>query len=298
MTSSRILPLAPFPALLLEPLVRAALAEDLGRRGDITTEAVIPADAQATAVMRARKPGVAAGVEAAVLAFRLMDSSVTCKVHKGEGAVLAPGDDVMTLTGPARAILSAERVALNFAGHLSGIATATAALVAAVRPHPVRITCTRKTTPGLRGLEKYAVRAGGGSSHRYGLDDAVLIKDNHIAVAGSVTEAIARARAFVGHLVKVEVEVDTLAQLAEALEAGPDVVLLDNMAPDLLREAVALTRAQTRERAKAPVILEASGGVTLETAPAIAATGVDVISVGWLTHSAPSLDLGLDIDVL
>ncbi|MCF8478883.1 MAG: carboxylating nicotinate-nucleotide diphosphorylase [Rhodospirillum sp.] len=292
-SSSPLLPLAPFPALLLEPIVRAALAEDLGRRGDITTEAVIPADAQATAVMRARKPGVAAGVEAAVLAFRLMDPSVTYVVHKGEGAVLAPGDDVMTLSGPARAILSAERVALNFAGHLSGIATATAELVAAVRPHPVRITCTRKTTPGLRGLEKYAVRAGGGSSHRYGLDDAVLIKDNHIAVAGSVTEAIARARAFVGHLVKVEVEVDTLAQLAEALAAGPDVVLLDNMAPDLLREAVALTRTT----AKAPVILEASGGVTRETAPAIAATGVDVISVGWLTHSAPSLDLGLDIDV-
>jgi nicotinate-nucleotide pyrophosphorylase (carboxylating) len=198
----------------------------------------------------------------------------------------------MTVSGPARAILSAERVALNFAGRLSGIASATAELVAAARPHPVRVTCTRKTTPGLRGLEKHAVRAGGGSSHRYGLDDAILIKDNHIAVAGSVGEAIARARAYAGHLVKVEVEVDTLAQLAEALEAGPDVVLLDNMGPETLREAVALNRA-----AKAPVVLEASGGVTLATLPAIAATGVEVISVGWLTHGAPSLDLGLDIDV-
>jgi nicotinate-nucleotide pyrophosphorylase (carboxylating) len=285
-------PLAPFPALLLEPIVRAALVEDLGRRGDITSEAVIPAEARATAVMRARKPGVVAGVDAAVLAFRLMDPAVACLVHRPDGSPLAPGDDVMTVSGPARAILSAERVALNFAGRLSGIASATADLVAAARPHPVRVTCTRKTTPGLRGLEKHAVRAGGGSSHRYGLDDAILIKDNHIAVAGSVGEAIARARAYAGHLVKVEVEVDTLAQLAEALEAGPDVVLLDNMGPETLREAVALNRA-----AKAPVVLEASGGVTLATLPAIAATGVEVISVGWLTHGAPSLDLGLDIDV-
>jgi nicotinate-nucleotide pyrophosphorylase (carboxylating) len=285
-------PLAPFPGLLLEPIVRAALAEDLGRRGDITSEAVIPAEARATAVMRARKPGVVAGVDAAVMAFRLMDPAVACLVHRPDGSPLAPGDDVMTVSGPARAILSAERVALNFAGRLSGIASATAELVAAARPHPVRVTCTRKTTPGLRGLEKHAVRAGGGSSHRYGLDDAILIKDNHIAVAGSVGEAIARARAYAGHLVKVEVEVDTLAQLAEALEAGPDVVLLDNMGPETLREAVALNRA-----AKAPVVLEASGGVTLATLPAIAATGVEVISVGWLTHGAPSLDLGLDIDV-
>jgi nicotinate-nucleotide pyrophosphorylase (carboxylating) len=285
-------PLAPFPALLLEPIVRAALVEDLGRRGDITSEAVIPAEARATAVMRARTPGVVAGVDAAVLAFRLMDPAVACLVHRPDGSPLAPGDDVMTVSGPARAILSAERVALNFAGRLSGIASATADRVAAARPHPVRVTCTRKTTPGLRGLEKHAVRAGGGSSHRYGLDDAILIKDNHIAVAGSVGEAIARARAYAGHLVKVEVEVDTLAQLAEALEAGPDVVLLDNMGPETLREAVALNRA-----AKAPVVLEASGGVTLATLPAIAATGVEVISVGWLTHGAPSLDLGLDIDV-
>ncbi len=279
------------PDLLLEPLVRAALLEDLGRAGDITTDALVAAHQAAQGAIAARRPGTVAGTRAAALAFRLLDPDFVCRVEVPDGTAVAAGDTVLRLEGRARALLSAERVALNLLCRLSGIATATAGLVVAVRPHPVGVTCTRKTTPGLRALEKQAVRAGGGANHRFGLDDAVLIKDNHIALAGGVEPALRRARAAVGHLVKIELEVDSLAQLDAALAAGPEVapdaVLLDNMSPETLRRAV--------ERAGGRVTLEASGRITAESAPAIAATGVDLISAGWLTHSAPSLDLGLDI---
>ena len=277
----------PLPRVMLEPLVRAALLEDLGRGGDLTSEAVVPADQTTEALLVARAAGTLAGLDAAVLAFQIMDPAVTAEPLKADGDALAPGDSLLRLTGPARAILSAERVALNLVCHLSGIATATAQLVAAVRPHAVDVTCTRKTTPGLRALEKYAVRAGGGANHRLGLDDAILIKDNHIALAGDVAEAVTRARARAGHLVKIEVEVDRLDQLEEALGAGPDAVLLDNMTPEQLREAVRIVAGRA--------VTEASGGITRETVDQVAASGVDVISAGWLTHSAPSLDIGLDI---
>ena len=275
------------PDILIEPLIRAALLEDLGRAGDITTEAIVPATLTATAEVVAREPGTIAGVRAGELAFRLLDPAMRSDVLAGDGTRVAPGDVVMRLSGSARALLSAERVALNILCRLSGIASATAQLVAAVEGHDVTITCTRKTTPGLRALEKGAVRAGGGANHRFGLDDAVLIKDNHIALAGGVTAAVERARRCVGHLVKIEVEVDTLEQLAEAMSVSPDAVLLDNMTPAQLRDAVALVDGRA--------ITEASGRITPATAPAIAATGVDIISVGWLTHSARSLDLALDI---
>jgi nicotinate-nucleotide pyrophosphorylase (carboxylating) len=280
--------LSPLPRLLVEPIVRAALLEDLGRAGDITTNAVIPADARLRGAIVAREPGVVAGVDAAVLAFTLIDPAITVAVERPDGSQVERGEAVLRLEGPARSILSAERVALNLICRLSGIATATAALVDAVRPHGhARIVCTRKTTPGLRSLEKHAVRAGGGANHRFGLDDAVLIKDNHIAIAGGVRPALERARAAVGHLVKIEIEVDTLGQLDEVLEVGADAILLDNMSPDTLSEAV--------RRVNKQAITEASGRVTVATAPAIAATGVDLISAGWITHSAPILDLGLDV---
>jgi nicotinate-nucleotide pyrophosphorylase (carboxylating) len=275
------------PAILVEPVVRAALLEDLGRAGDITTDAVVPPAAVMEGAITARAAGTIAGTDAAALAFRLLDPDVECQVERPDGTRVAPGAVVMQVRGRARPILSAERVALNLLCHLSGVATATAALVDAVRPYRMAITCTRKTTPGLRALEKHAVRAGGGSNHRFGLDDAVLIKDNHIAIAGGIRQAIERARNSVGHLVKIEIEVDTLAQLETALAAGPDAVLLDNMTPDQLREAVELTDRRA--------VTEASGRVTLDTVSAIAASGVDLISVGWITHSAPSLDLGLDV---
>lgn len=278
----------PLPDLLIEPAVRAALVEDLGRAGDITTDSVIPADARMAGTIRARKPGSIAGVACARIAFALMDPAIRVEILLGDGARARSGDAIMRVAGRARPILSAERVALNFLGRLSGVATATAALVDAVKPHRARICCTRKTTPGLRALEKHAVRAGGGSNHRFGLDDGVLLKDNHIAVAGGVRAAIERARARVGHLVKVEVEVDTLDQLAEALEVGVDAVLLDNMTPDQMRTAVEMVAGRA--------LTEASGSITVATAPAIAAAGVDLMSAGWITHSAPSLDLGLDYD--
>jgi len=276
------------PEVLLEPIVRAALNEDLGRAGDVTTAATVPADLNATAVIAAREAGTVAGTRAATLAFKILDPAVRCQVEASDGMTVAAGDVVMRIEGPARAILSAERVALNIVCRMSGIATATAALVAAVRPHPTGITCTRKTTPGLRALEKHAVRAGGGKNHRFGLDDGVLVKDNHIALCGGVAAAVDRARARTGHLSKIEVEVDTLEQLDEALATGPDAVLLDNMSVDELHAAVA--------RVAGRLTTEASGGVTLEQAADIAATGVNFISAGWLTHSAPSLDLGLDIE--
>src|SRR5262252_309867 len=276
----------PLPTLIIEPIVRAALLEDLGRAGDITTDAVVPDDATAETSLVARAPGLIAGLDLALLAFRLVDPAIVARVQRPDGARLAPSDVIATLVGPARGILTAERVALNFLCHLSGIATATAAIVEAVRGHRARITCTRKTTPGLRAVQKYAVRVGGGANHRFGLDDAVLIKDNHIAAAGGVRPAIERVRAGIGHLVKVEVEVDTLAQLEEALAVGVDAVLLDNKQPEELRRAVAMVDSRA--------ITEASGGVTPATAPAIAATGVDLISIGWLTHSITALDIGLD----
>ncbi|KQU89629.1 nicotinate-nucleotide pyrophosphorylase [Mesorhizobium sp. Root102] len=271
---------------MLEPLVRAALLEDLGRAGDLTTDAIVPKDLPATTVLSARQPGTVAGLDLAMLAFRLIDPEVEIAVERADGSSVAQGEIIATVSGPARAILTAERTALNFLCHLSGIATATASVVAAVRAHGAKIVCTRKTTPGLRAVEKYAVRAGGGANHRFGLDDAILIKDNHIAIAGGIRPAIERARMSVGHLVKIEVEVDTLTQLEEALALAPDAVLLDNMSVDELRQAVAMVAGR--------VITEASGRITAATAPAIAATGVDLISIGWLTHSAPILDIGLD----
>lgn len=279
--------IANLPTLLVEPIVRAALAEDLGRAGDITTDAVVPPAARCAGAVVARRPGVIAGTDPAALAFHLMDPTIAITVEHGDGARVAPGDTIMRIAGAARAILTAERVALNFLCHLSGVATATATLVGAAQPHRARITCTRKTTPNLRAIEKHAVRAGGGVSHRFGLDDGVLIKDNHIAVAGSIREAVARAKSVVGHMVKIEVEIDQLQQLDEALGCAVDAVLLDNMEPEMLREAIATIDG----RATA----EASGRITAETVGAIAATGVDIISAGWITHSAPALDLGLDI---
>jgi len=277
------------PPVLVRDAVRMALAEDLGRAGDITTLATIPPGARARAVMAARKAGTIAGLPLAAAAFAEMDPALHFQPRVADGTHVAPGAVLAVVEGPARALLAAERVALNYLGRLSGVATATAELAARIAHTRARVTCTRKTTPGLRAVEKYAVRCGGGSNHRYGLDDAILIKDNHIAVCGGVASAIARARAFAGHLVRVEVEVDTLDQLAEALDARPDVVLLDNMPPDTLRQAVAMTAGR--------VILEASGGVGPDTIVAIAETGVDYISSGWITHSAPVLDIGLDIAI-
>lgn len=278
---------APLPRLIIEPLVRNALAEDLGLAGDITSAAVIPADHRSSLVMVARQQGVIAGLDAAVLAFQLVDPAITIVRHLEDGLVVDAGAVIATISGPSRGLLTGERTALNFLGHLSGIATVTAELVRAVKGTKASIACTRKTTPGLRVLEKYAVRAGGGMNHRFALYDAVLIKDNHVAIAGGVAEAIRRARAGVGHMVKIEVEVDTLEQLREAMEIGVDAVLLDNMTPAQLREAVAIVDRRA--------ITEASGRVTPATAAAIAASGVDLISVGWCTHSAPTLDIGLDM---
>ena len=281
------LPTLPRP--LVEEAVSRALAEDLGRAGDITSAATIPADATASGVIAAREAGVIAGLALAATAFRQMDTAIEFLPAVADGESVERGAIIARVAGNARAILSAERVALNFLGHLSGIATLTRRYADAVSHTKARITCTRKTIPGLRAFEKYAVRCGGGSNHRFGLDDAILIKDNHIAVAGGVAEAIRRAQAFSGHLVKIEVEVDTLDQLKEALQAGADAILLDNMPPATLTEAVAIAAGKA--------VLEASGGITLETVAAVAETGVDFISAGALTHSARALDLGLDVEV-
>jgi nicotinate-nucleotide pyrophosphorylase (carboxylating) len=277
----------PLPQLLFEDTVRRALKEDLGRAGDITSDAVVPRDARAKGLLVARADLRVAGLDVAALAFRLLDPEAEIRVTKQDGSDAAAGDTLATVSGRAGALLSAERVALNFLGRLSGIATTTRAVVAAVAHTQARIVSTRKTTPGLRVLEKYAVRCGGGQNHRLGLDDAVLIKDNHRALAGGVKEALSRARANVGHMVKIEIEVDTLDQLKEALEAGADVVLLDNMPPETLRQAVALARGRC--------LTEASGGITPANVRAVAETGVDLISLGWLTHSAPSADVAFDL---
>lgn len=280
--------LTPLPSVIIESAVRAALAEDLGDAGDITSQSTVPADTRSRVVLRAREHGCIAGLDAARAAFREMDPGLRISVQTPDGSVVAPGDVIAAVEGNARAIVTGERVALNFLGHLSGIATATRKFVDAVSGTNTRICCTRKTTPGLRAFEKYAVRAGGGVNHRFGLYDAILIKDNHIAMAGGIAEAINGARAKAGHMVRIEIEVDTLDQLKEALDIGVEAVLLDNMAPDVLREAVAINQGQAA--------LEASGGITLDTAASVAATGVDYISVGWITHSAPCLDIGLDYE--
>ncbi len=278
--------LEPLPDLIIEPVVRAALAEDLGRAGDITSAACVDADARLAARFATRKGGVAAGIACARLAIHALDPAARVEAVARDGDQLQAGAALIEVEADARALLSAERVALNLLGRLSGVATLTRAYVDAVAGTGAAITDTRKTTPGLRALEKYAVRCGGGVNHRFGLDDAILIKDNHVAACGGVAEATRRARAAAGHLVKVEAEVDSLAQLEAALAERPDVILLDNFSLADLRAAVAL--------AKGRATLEASGGVSLETVRAIAETGVDVISVGALTHSAPVLDIGLD----
>ncbi len=283
-TDARLVP--PLPDLMLEPQVRAALLEDLGRAGDITTDAIVPASLQTRCVLAARQPGIIAGLDMARLSFALVDPALRFTIHAPDGSRVAPGDLIATVEGSARSVLTGERVGLNYLSHLSGIASATDHVVQAIAGTRARVCCTRKTTPGLRALQKYAVRVGGGSNHRFGLDDAVLIKDNHIAIAGGVAVAIERARRTVGHLVKIELEVDTLEQLEQGLRIGVDAVLLDNMTPPTLREAVAMVAGRA--------ITEASGRVTPETAPAIAETGVDLISIGWLTHSVSVLDVGLD----
>jgi len=276
------------PQLVYEPIVRAALAEDFGLGGDLTSEATVPAGTRSTGLLVARREGVLAGLDPALLAFRLLDPSLTVDVSARDGEDLARNQTIATLSGDARALLGAERTALNLLSHMSGIATATAAYVAAAGDPRCVICETRKTLPGLRALEKYAVRAGGGANHRFRLDDAVLIKDNHIVAAGGIEAALSRARERVGHLVKIEIEVDDLVQLDEVLRApgNVDAVMLDNFSPADLETAV--------RRIDRRLVVEASGGVTLETVAQIAATGVDVISVGALTHSVTALDLALD----
>ncbi len=277
---------APLPDLLIDPVVRAALAEDLGRAGDITAMACIPAEAHLDAVFAVRGRGVTAGLACVRLAILAMDPEAQFETLVEDGSLLAPGTHLAKVRAKARALLSAERTALNLLGRLSGVATLTRAYVDAVAGTGARIVDTRKTTPGLRHLEKYAVRCGGGVNHRFGLDDAILIKDNHVAACGGVSQALTRARAFAGHLIKIEVEVDSLDQLKEALPHRPDVIMLDNFSLDDLRRAVEIVGDT--------ITLEASGGVNLSTVRAIAETGVQVISVGALTHSAPVLDIGLD----
>ncbi|MGD9916474.1 MAG: carboxylating nicotinate-nucleotide diphosphorylase [Paenirhodobacter sp.] len=275
------------PDFLLEPLVRAALTEDLAPMGDATTRAVIPAGTRYAARLNAREPGVVSGMQIAALAFRLVDPALKVTTHVPDGSPITPGQTLMEIEGDAAAILMGERVALNFAGRLSGIATLTAAFVAETAGTKARITCTRKTTPGLRMVEKAAVAHGGGSNHRYGLSDAILIKDNHIAAAGGIRPVLEAAKAARSHMMRVELEVDSLAQLEEALAiGGADVILLDNMDTPTLTRAVEITAGR--------VVLEASGNMRLARIAEVAATGVDYISVGALTHSASTLDLGLD----
>ncbi len=278
--------LSPLSSLLVDDAVARALKEDLGDAGDITTQATIPADTIIKAVVAARKSGVIAGTELGRTTLRMTGPTTKTLIKSNDGTRVSPGDIILEIEGPARDILSAERVALNFMGHLSGIATATAALVDAVQGTRAKIVCTRKTTPGLRALEKHAVRAGGGQNHRFGLYDAVMIKDNHIAASGGISKALERARQMVGHTVKIEIEIDHVDQLEDALSGGADIVLLDNMSTNDLAHAVKLNNGRA--------VLEASGNVTIETVRDIAVTGVDIISSGWITHSAPTLDLGMD----
>ena len=280
---------APLSKSLIHSAMSLALAEDLGRAGDITSQSVIPENARAKASIVSREEGVLAGLDLAVEAFTQNDPATVFTNTVSDGVHVSPGDTVLTIEANARGLLSGERVALNFVSHLSGIASHTADFVAAISGTQARITCTRKTTPGLRALEKYAVRSGGGYNHRFGLDDAILIKDNHIAVAGSVTAALKAAKENASHMVTVEIEIDTLEQLDEALQEGTDVVLLDNMSPEMLREAVTMVNGKAKT--------EASGRVSLETVADIARTGVDYISVGKITHSSPTMDFGLDMEI-
>ena len=283
------------PDAFLSPLeidaaVTRALAEDLGRAGDVTSIATVPEGTRGRAVVVARKGGTTAGLPLVEATLRKLDPTASITAHQRDGDAVAAKAKLLTIEADARALLAAERTALNFLGHLSGIATATAAFVKLIAHTKARVCCTRKTTPGLRALQKYAVRCGGGFNHRFGLDDAILIKDNHIAVAGGITAVLRRAKAVAGHLVKIEVEVDTLDQLTEVLGAGgADVALLDNMSPADMRKAVEMVAGK--------LVLEASGGITLETAAAVAATGVDYLSSGAITHSAPNLDVALDIEM-
>ena len=277
------------PALddvLLKPLVEAALTEDLGRRGDVTSQATIPADLQAKLEIKARQAGVICGMDLARLSFAMVDAQIEFIAQVYDGETVEAGTVLASVSGNARHLLTAERTALNFMTHLSGIATDTKKIVDSVAEYPAQITCTRKTIPGLRIVQKYAVRCGGGRNHRLGLDDAILIKDNHIAIAGDITTAIEQAQAFAGHLMPIEVEVDTLAQLELALDAGANLVLLDNMPPKLLRQAVILCQGRAKT--------EASGGITPDSVRAAAETGVDFIAMGYLTHSTTALDIGLD----
>ena len=290
MTTSLLCPDAFLSPIEIDAAVTRALAEDLGRAGDVTSTATIPEDARARAVVVAREAGVIAGLPLVAATLRKLAPDVEIAATHRDGANVAARTALMTVAGPARAILAAERTALNFLGHLSGIASATHEFVRRIAGTRTRFCCTRKTTPGLRALAKYAVRCGGGFNHRFGLDDAMLIKDNHIAVAGGIRAVLERARAAAGHLVKIEIEVDTLDQLREVLAVGlADAVLLDNMAPATLRKAVEMVAG------KFP--LEASGGITLDTIAAVAASGVDYASSGWITHSAPNLDVALDIEI-
>ncbi len=273
--------------LLYEETVRRALLEDLGLAGDLTTDAIVDPGAVTDAVVVARAAGRIAGIDVAATAFRCLDAHTAADVKVADGCDAEAGQVVANIRASARALLSAERTALNFIAHMSGIATATRDIARAVAPHATKIVCTRKTLPGLRMLEKYAVRAGGGSNHRFGLDDAVLIKDNHRQIAGGIEEAVRRVRRHAGHMVKIEVEVDTLNQLEQALATGIDAVLLDNMPLDILTEGVRMCKGRA--------VTEASGGITPAMAPEVAATGVDIISIGWITHSAPALDVSLEI---
>jgi nicotinate-nucleotide pyrophosphorylase (carboxylating) len=283
-----MLPIPPLPDVVIEPLVRLALQEDLGRGGDITTDAVIPSSTRMKAVVSAREPGISAGFDAARLALRLIDPEASWKTLVEEGVRFEKKAQLIRIEGTARSVLTAERTILNFIGPLSGVATLTAKFVAEVKGTNAKIVCTRKTTPGFRALEKRAVRLGGGVNHRLGLDDAILIKDNHIAAAGGVANAMKRAKAAVGHLRAIEIEVDSLEQLQEALKYSPDAILLDNMSVAMLKDAVGIVGGKAKT--------EASGGVRLDTVKAIAETGVDYISVGALTHSAVNLDVGLDFE--
>ncbi|MDF2372350.1 MAG: carboxylating nicotinate-nucleotide diphosphorylase [Rhizobiaceae bacterium] len=275
--------------LLVEQSVRTALEEDLGRAGDITSQATIAADRRAIVHVVSRQKGIVAGLPLLASAFRTLDAAMDIQLKFNDGDPIEPGDVLARIEGNARAILAAERVGLNFLMHLSGIATLTAAYAAQIAHTDARVCCTRKTLPGLRVVGKYAVRCGGGSNHRFGLDDAVLIKDNHIAIAGGVASAIEAAKAYCGHLVQVEVEVDTLVQLEEALAAAPDCILLDNMDPAQLIEAVRINNGRCK--------LEASGNIDLTTIKAVAETGVDYISTSKITMAAPTLDIGLDIEI-
>lgn len=279
----------PLHRIQYEGVVRAALEEDLGRAGDLTTDGVVSSNSVATASLAARSAGVVAGLDVAIAAFQMLDENVRISVERPDGASVAAGSRLARVDGPARAILTGERVALNFLSRLCGVATSTARMVDAIQGHDAHIICTRKTTPGLRTLEKYAVRVGGGMNHRFGLDDAVLIKDNHVALAGGIAEAVESVRKRAGHMVKIQVEVDTLEQLDTLIPLGVDAVMLDNMNDTTMRQAV--------DKVAGRMLVEASGGITPETVAAVAATGVDLISSGALTHSVKALDIGLDIDI-